>query len=55
MEISGNSITADPGADTPWGPWELSSGLKTGDVLTWKATLIGDGFGFNVQLTKRTI
>lgn len=55
MEISGSVITADPGANTPWGPWGLSNGLKTGDVLTWKTTLIGDGFGFDVQLTKKSI
>lgn len=55
MELVGNVITADPGADTPWGPWDLSDGEKNGDVLTWKTTLIGDGFGFDVQLTKKTI
>ena len=55
MSITGNTITADPGSDTPWGPWELSEGLKTGDVLTWKSTLIGDGFSFNVKLTKKSI
>ena len=55
MELNGNVITADPGKSTPWGPWDLSGGMKSGDVLTWKTTLIGDGFGFDVQLTKKTI
>lgn len=55
MELSGSVITADPGAATPWGPWGISNGVKTGDVLTWKVELIGDGFGFDVQLTKKSI
>ncbi|RUT72909.1 immunoglobulin-like domain-containing protein [Ancylomarina longa] len=54
MEITGNIITADPGAATPWGSWDLSNGVKNGNVLTWKTTLIDDGFGFNVQLTKKS-
>lgn len=55
MEISGSTITAVPGSETPWGAWDLTAGVKTGDVLTWKTTLIGDGFGFDVQLTKRSM
>jgi len=55
MEITGSVITSDPGAATPWGPWGISNGVKTGDVLTWRVELIGDGFGFNVQLTKKSI
>jgi len=56
MEISGDVITASNGAETPWGPWDLSGGLKTGDVLTWKTTILdGSDFGFNVQLTKRVM
>lgn len=55
MVVSGDVITAADGAATPWGPWNLSDGKKDGDVLTWKTTLIDDGFGFNVQLTKRAM
>jgi hypothetical protein len=58
MEISGDVITADNGSAVFGGPIGISEGAKTGDVLAWKATIIGganDGFGFNVELTKRSM
>ncbi len=54
MEVSGSTITAAQGA-CAFGPVGLSGGVKTGDVLTWKGTLLDHSFGFDVQLTKRTM
>jgi len=53
ISLAGNIITATSVGATPWGTWDMSNGLKTGDILTWKAAL--PDFGFDVKLTKKTI
>lgn len=54
MEVSGSTITAAQGV-CAFGPVTLTGGEKTGDVLTWIGTLTNHSFGFDVQLTKRSM
>lgn len=53
MTLVDGSISATSVGASAFGVWSMTNGVKTGDVLTWKASL--PDFGFDVQLTKKTI